>query len=129
MFALILSLAAGIRPIITSSSDAKLESAKTFGETGAIDTINYRTHPEWHEEALRLTGGRGVDVVIENSGPSTADKSLASIARRGIVSIVGFLGGFENVTPPDLFLPTMLKSATIRYVLGFFLLLSLCRCF
>lgn len=115
MFALLICLAAGIRPILTSSSDEKLEAAKSFGSPGSVDTINYRTHPDWDEEVLRLTNGRGVDVVIENGGPNTATKSLASIARRGVVSLVGFLGGLSASTPPDLFLPALRKSATIRY--------------
>ncbi|CAI7618372.1 unnamed protein product [Penicillium pancosmium] len=114
MFALLICLAAGIRPIVTSSSDEKLEVAKSFGSLSSIDTINYRTHPEWDEEVLRLTNGRGVDVVIENGGPNTATKSLASIARRGVVSLVGFLGGLSASTQPDLFLPALRKSATIR---------------
>lgn len=114
MFALLICLAAGIRPIITSSSDQKLDLAKAAGEPGAIDTINYTTHPKWEEEALRLTNGRGVDVVIENVGLTSIAQSLSSLARRGIVSLVGFLGGFQVDKFPDMFMPTLYKSATIR---------------
>src|SRR5581483_12039483 len=56
--ALQLAHAAGAKVIITSSSDTKLERARKLG---ADATINYRTTPEWHEEARKLTGGRGVD--------------------------------------------------------------------
>lgn len=33
-----------------------------------ILTVNYATNPEWHKEVLKLTGGVGVDIVVENSG-------------------------------------------------------------
>ncbi|KAJ5826249.1 hypothetical protein N7474_003387 [Penicillium riverlandense] len=114
MFGLLICLAAGIRPIITSSSDQKLDQAKAAGGAGAIGTINYRAHPKWEEEALRLTNGRGVDFVIENVGPTSIAQSLASLARRGTVSLVGFLGGFDVDRFPDTILPTLSKSATIR---------------
>ncbi|KAK4860886.1 hypothetical protein LT330_004617 [Penicillium expansum] len=114
MFGLLICLAAGIRPIITSSSDQKLELVRSVCKPGAIDTINYRDHPQWDEEARRLTNGRGVDVVVENVGVTTVSQSLSSLARRGTVSLVGFLGGFDVDRFPDTILPTLLKSATIR---------------
>ena len=121
MFGLLICLAAGIRPIITSSSDQKLDLALSAGKPGSIDTINYRTHPQWEEEVHRLTNGRGVDVVIESVGITTMAQSLASLARRGTVSVVGFLGGFDVDRYPDTILPVLLKSATIRYVHYLFL--------
>ncbi|KAJ5656269.1 alcohol dehydrogenase [Penicillium longicatenatum] len=95
MFALQICLAAGIRPIITSSSDKKLEMARSLGSPGTVDTINYKTHPEWECEVFRLTDGNGADIVIENVGPATIVQSLASLAQRGTVSLVGFLEGFD----------------------------------
>ncbi|KAJ5771112.1 uncharacterized protein N7511_003163 [Penicillium nucicola] len=114
MFSLLICLGAGIRPIITSSSDQKLDLAKAIGGSHTVDTINYRDHPKWDEEARRLTNGRGVDVVVDNVGPSSIAQSLASLARRGTVSLVGFLGGFDTDKSTDAVLPTLLKSATIR---------------
>lgn len=60
--ALQLAVASGARVIATSSSDEKLERAKKLG---AFATINYKTHPEWHEEVKKITNGEGVDHVIE----------------------------------------------------------------
>jgi NADPH:quinone reductase-like Zn-dependent oxidoreductase len=114
MFSLLICLGAGIRPIITSSSDEKLDLAKAIGGSDAVDTINYRAHPQWEEDALRFTNGRGVDVVVDNVGPSSIAQSLSSLARRGTVSLVGFLGGFDVDRFPDTVLPTLVKSATIR---------------
>lgn len=96
MFGLMICLSAGIRPIITSSSDRKLDLAKAAGGPDSVDTINYLTHPKWEEEVHRLTNGRGVDVVINNVGPTAMAQSLTSLARRGTVSLVGFLGGFDG---------------------------------
>lgn len=121
MFGLLICLAAGIRPIITSSSDRKLELALAVGKPGTIDTINYKTHPQWEKEVHRLTHGRGVDVVVENVGVTTISQSLSSLARRGTVSLVGFLGGFEVDRFPDMLGPTLLKTATIRYVVSILL--------
>lgn len=115
IFALLLCLSSGIHPIITSSSDEKLSHALSMGPPGSISTINYTTYPNWDEEAHRLTG-RGVDIVVENVGVTTISRSLSSLARRGIISLVGFLGGFEAEKVPDLMGPALVKSATIRYV-------------
>lgn len=89
--ALQLAHAAGANTIITSSSDTKLERARKLG-AGA--TINYRSNPEWHEEALRLTGGRGVDLVLEIGGRDTLNRSLLSTRMGGIVSVIGGLSGW-----------------------------------
>lgn len=58
-----------------------------------IETINYKTNPEWHEEVLKLTNGIGVDLVVENGGSSSLVKSMLCTRRGGIVSQVGYLGG------------------------------------
>lgn len=116
MFALLICLAAGIQPIITSSSDKKLEIVRALGKPGAVQTINYTTHPEWDEQARHLTCGRGVDVVVDNVGPTATTQTLSSLARGGLVSLVGFLGGFNIDKQPDVLGPVLLKSATARFV-------------
>src|SRR4029077_15992205 len=65
MLALQFARAAGARVIATSSSDEKLTRAKKLG---ASDTINYKTHPEWEKEVMRVTGGHGADIVVEVGG-------------------------------------------------------------
>lgn len=115
-FALLICLGAGIKPIITSSSDKKLDLAKAAGKAGEVETINYRTHPKWEEEALKLTNGRGVSIVVDNVGPTQASQSLTALTRRGVLSLVGFLGGFETDQIPDMFTPTLKKSLVVRYV-------------
>jgi NADPH:quinone reductase-like Zn-dependent oxidoreductase len=99
-----LARAAGLRTIITSSSDEKLQRAR---ELGAHHTINYRTFPEWQEEVLRLTHGAGAQVVLEVGGQGTVNRSVASIAMGGTVAIIGGVSGFGGEVNPA----TLLASA------------------
>ncbi|MGE4323284.1 MAG: NAD(P)-dependent alcohol dehydrogenase [Sphingobium sp.] len=80
--------AAGARVISTSSSDAKLEKARALG---AHETINYVTHPDWDQEVLRLTDGKGADHVVEIGGGGTLAKSIAAAAYGGQVHLIGVL--------------------------------------
>lgn len=96
VFAAQFAAAAGARVIVTSSSDAKLERAKAFG---AHDVINYRTTPEWQDEVRRLTGGRGVDRVIEVGRAGTIARSVASVRPGGVVALMGLLAEGEPLDP------------------------------
>ena len=95
-FGLLFAAAAGARPIITSSSDAKLARAR---ELGAVGTVNYRTNPEWQEEVLALTGGAGVQHVIEVGGVETRDRAIAAMAVGGHMALVGSLSGGGGSIP------------------------------
>jgi NADPH:quinone reductase-like Zn-dependent oxidoreductase len=90
IFALQLAVAAGARVIVTSSSDAKLERAKALG---AWATINYRTTPEWQEEARKLTGGEGVHHVVEVVGDHK--RSIRALRLGGALSVVGYLQNLD----------------------------------
>ena len=96
-----LAKAMGIRVIITSSSDAKLERAKRFG---ADHGINYKTVPEWQKVALDLTGGRGVDCVVEVGGASTIARSFGALCVGGRLGLIGNLSGPPNELNPGLIL-------------------------
>lgn len=98
IMALQLAKAAGLRTIITSSSDEKLARARALG---ANETINYRTHPEWQDEVLRLTGGQGADLVVEVGGEQTAARSVAAVRWGGAIAIVGGVSGFGNALAPS----------------------------
>src|SRR5688572_21880921 len=65
MFGLQFAAAAGARPIITSSSDEKLQRARQLGAAG---TVNYRTNENWQREVRALTGNAGVSHVLEVGG-------------------------------------------------------------
>ncbi|RSL71785.1 hypothetical protein CEP53_001360 [Fusarium sp. AF-6] len=113
MFALLICVAAGIKPIITSSSDAKLERAKQLGRD--VQGINYKKHADVAAEALRLTGGKGVDYVVNNTGPASMPYDLQALRKKyGTISFVGFLEGFEADWSPSLLLTLMSKAAKIQ---------------
>ena len=89
---------AGAEVIITSSNDEKLARAK---ELGATHGINYTNNEKWFKDVKKLTGGKGVDHVVEVGGVGTLDNSLKSTRMGGHVSMVGILSGGQapvNVT-------------------------------
>ncbi len=90
IFALQLAKAAGARVVLTSSHDEKLARGKALG---ADEGVNYRTTPEWDAAARALTGGRGVDHLLEVGGATTLPVSLRAVRPGGHLAVVGLLGG------------------------------------
>ena len=82
--------AMGATVVITSSSDGKLERARTLG---ADHTINYRQHQDWGSRVLDWTGGRGVDHVVEVGGPGTLAQSITAVRIGGHIALIGVLTG------------------------------------
>jgi NADPH:quinone reductase-like Zn-dependent oxidoreductase len=93
IFALQLAKMAGATVIATSSSEEKLAR---LGELGADHLINYRENPAWGMAALGLTGGRGVDCVVEIGGAGTLDQSMLATRVGGHVALIGVLAGFAG---------------------------------
>ncbi len=93
VFALQFAKAAGARVIATSSSDAKLER---LGALGADELINYKETPAWGAKALELTGGAGVDTVVEIGGSGTLDQSMVATRVGGHVALIGVLAGYAG---------------------------------
>jgi NADPH:quinone reductase-like Zn-dependent oxidoreductase len=108
MLALQLARAAGARVVVTSSSDSKLERAFALGAT---DGVNYARTPQWEQEVLRVTSGRGVDCVVEVGGAGTLGRSYQALARGGKVALIGFLAGPQGDTAPH---PLMLKAGSVH---------------
>jgi NADPH:quinone reductase-like Zn-dependent oxidoreductase len=96
IFALQFARLSGATVIATSSSDEKLAHAK---QLGAAHGINYKTTPDWDKAAVELTGGRGVDQVVEVGGAGTMAKSLGAIRSGGKVSMIGVLTGAAELNP------------------------------
>ncbi|QPC92278.1 NAD(P)-dependent alcohol dehydrogenase [Mesorhizobium sp. INR15] len=88
LFALQLARLFGARVIATTSSDDK---AQRLTALGADAVINYRTTPDWHACVREMTGGRGVDVIVEVGGAGTMEQSLKAVALSGQISQVGSL--------------------------------------
>ena len=93
MFAVQLAKALGARVIATTSSAKKAERLRRLGADHVID---YRATKEWGKQARALTGGRGVDRVVEVGGASTLTQSVQAIAYGGQISLVGILAGVEG---------------------------------
>jgi len=97
IFALQFAKLAGARVIATSSSDDKL---KKVTELGASDGINYKSNPNWDSRATELTGGIGVDHVIEVGGPGTIARSMNAVRVGGRISVIGLLSGTDVTVSP-----------------------------
>jgi NADPH:quinone reductase-like Zn-dependent oxidoreductase len=79
----------GCRVIATASSDEKLAKAQALG---ADDVINY-TAEHFDRRARKLTGGRGVDLVVEHVGADTWPHSIAALAPLGRIVTCGSTTG------------------------------------
>ncbi|KAI1459479.1 NAD(P)-binding protein [Annulohypoxylon moriforme] len=95
--------AVGARVIATTSSG---EKAKLLEKLGADHVINYRETPEWGVLAKKLTGGVGVDFVVEVAGPITMKQSVESIKYDGVMVVMGSVGS----GPADKEMPGLLDT-------------------
>jgi threonine dehydrogenase-like Zn-dependent dehydrogenase len=106
--------AVGARVIGTTSSAEKAEKYKTV--VGVDEVVNYRETPEWSEEVLKLTAGKGVEHVLEVGalspsvllriqlmwacdmigGQTTLGQSLKSTQVGGHIHILGIVGGIND---------------------------------
>jgi NADPH:quinone reductase-like Zn-dependent oxidoreductase len=90
LFALQFAKLCGARVIATSSSDEKIEK---LNKLGANETINYVSSPEWGKSARKLTGDRGVDLVVEVGGIGTLNESIRSTRIGGSIALIGVVAG------------------------------------
>lgn len=94
----------GARVLATAGSEEKRAFARDCGADEVIDHHD----PAWPKEVKRLTGGRGVDVVVEHVGPATWAGSMRSLARGGrLVTCGGTTGGEVSLLLPHLFMKNL----------------------
>ncbi len=96
IFALQFAKLHGARVVVASSSDDKLAQAKALG---ADMLINYRATPDWDQEVVKTTGGRGVDVVVEVGGGGTLERSIKAVRVGGFIAIIGVVSGAGQIDP------------------------------
>jgi len=106
IFALQIAKAMGATVIATSSSDDKLERARSLG---ADHVINYKAEPNWGDAVRTLTGGRGVDHVIEVGGPGTLPQSIAATRIGGHIALIGVLTGRSGEIPTALMMAKQVR--------------------
>jgi NADPH:quinone reductase-like Zn-dependent oxidoreductase len=101
IFALQFAKMAGATVIGTSSSDEKLERAKTLGLHAGL---NYRQFPEWAKWVLQETNNCGADLIVEVGGAGTFTQSLQAVRVGGTVAQIGVLSQSEQPLPIPLIL-------------------------
>jgi len=82
---------AGARVIATAGSEAKRDKAL---ELGAHEAVDY-TREDWHAEVRRVTGGRGVDLVVEHTGAAFWQSIMRCLGTGGRVVTCGATTGPE----------------------------------
>lgn len=101
----------GARVIATSSCDEKLERIQKLG---VDEGINYVDDEDWHETARELTGGRGVDLVVEVGGAGTLQKSIRAVRIGGQISLIGVLsGGTQELN----IIPVLMQNIRIQGII------------
>lgn len=80
---------AGATVYVVASNAEKAEKARELGADVVLD----RSQADWGREVYRLTGKRGVDVVVDNVGAATMATSMRAVARGGRIVIVGNTSG------------------------------------
>lgn len=91
----------GSKVIATSSSNEKLERVI---QLGADETINYREREDWDKAVIELTGGRGVDHVIEVGGMGTLQRSVKAVRVGGHIALIGALNTTGEFNPIPIFM-------------------------
>lgn len=100
----------GARVIATVGSEEKVEKAQAMG---VEDVINYNQE-DFSKKVLDLTGGNGVEVVFENVGPETWEKSIRCLAKNGRLVTCGSTSGPEvQVSLRTLFMRQLSISGSI----------------
>jgi NADPH:quinone reductase-like Zn-dependent oxidoreductase len=101
IFALQFAKMAGARVLGVSSSDEKLEWARTIGLDAGL---NYKLTPDWDRWVIEQTGGEGVDLVVEVGGAGTLQRSLKAVRFGGVVAQIGVLAQAAEPFPVPLIL-------------------------
>lgn len=108
LFAMQFARVQGARVVVTSSSDEKLDRARSLG---AAEGVNYRTTPDWPTRIRELTDGRGADLVVDTAG--TLNEAIDAVRVGGTIAFIGLLTGFAS----DLNLVALMgKSARIQAI-------------
>jgi len=110
IFALQFAKMAGATVYATSSSDAKLERLKSLG---ADHLVNYKSEPKWGKKIKEMTGGRGVDHVLEVGGPGTLNQSMWASRMGGHIALIGVLTGIAGDVQTYLMFSSQLRVTGI----------------
>jgi NADPH:quinone reductase-like Zn-dependent oxidoreductase len=96
IFALQFAKAAGATVFATTSSPERMDRLAALG---ADHVVNYRENPDWGQSVLELTGGYGIDHIIEVGGPNTLPQSIVAARTGAHIALIGAVAGFEGGIP------------------------------
>lgn len=108
LFAAAFARLMGAEVFAISSSAERLALLR---QQGASDGVNYRDEPAWGRQIRKMTGGQGVDLVVEVGGANTLSQSLDAVAIGGHISMIGVLSG---VAAPVATAQIMAMNVTVR---------------
>jgi NADPH:quinone reductase-like Zn-dependent oxidoreductase len=111
IFALQFARLSGAQVIATSGSDKKMSGAIALGATQGI---NYKAVPDWGGKVRELTGGKGVDIVVEVGGAGTLPQSMKAVRIGGRISLIGVLTGNTGEVNP---VPLVMKRVRMQGIL------------
>lgn len=107
LFALQFARAAGAKVFATSGSAEKIPRVR---ELGAAEVVHYKETPDWGDKIRKLTGGVGVDHVVEVGGAGTMAQSLRAVRIGGHISLIGVLAGPSEFNP----MPILMKNVRVQ---------------
>jgi NADPH:quinone reductase-like Zn-dependent oxidoreductase len=97
----------GARVIATTGSESKVDRLK---QLGASEVINYKTTQDWERRVLELTGGEGVDHILDVGGAGTLGRALQAVRAGGFITVIGLLTGMGGQINP---LGILFKAANV----------------
>jgi alcohol dehydrogenase len=110
IFALQLAKAVGAFVIATTSSAEKVARLRALG---ADEVVNYKEVSHWGDRVRTLSGGQGVDRIVEVGGPGTIAQSLRAVRPGGEIALIGFVSSEgSGMSYMDLFM----SGATFRHI-------------
>ncbi len=99
MIALQLAKVAGAAAWVVASNAQKAAKARELGADWVIDRSQ---EPNWAKAVWKRSGGRGVDVVVDNVGAATWKSSLRALGKHGRLLTVGGTSGYKAEVPVNL---------------------------
>ncbi|MEM6292542.1 MAG: NAD(P)-dependent alcohol dehydrogenase [Myxococcota bacterium] len=123
-FAVDFAVAAGARVIATTRTESKVEYLR---ERGASEVVVTGDDPAWGKAVRSLTGGRGVDLVVEVGGAGTLQQSVRAVRLGGTIAMIGVLAGgrAEVDMTPVLMGQVRVQGVLVGHRAGFE---AMCRC-
>jgi NADPH:quinone reductase-like Zn-dependent oxidoreductase len=106
VFALQFAKMLGARVLGTSSSDQKLEKARSLGLHAGV---NYKQTPDWSNWVREQTHHLGAGLVVEVGGTGTLNQSLKAVSIGGVVAQIGVLSSSDAPIEIPLILRRMVQ--------------------